>query len=685
MNLTRLLKPRSICVIGGQAAERVIEQCRRMDFPGAIYAVHPERRELAGAACYRRIGDLPEAPDAAFIAVRRDLTVAAARELAARGAGGAVCYASGFNEAGEAGGDWQAALVAAAGAMPVIGPNCHGFINYLDNVALWPDQHGGERVARGAAILTQSGNIAITLTMQRRGLPLAVVATLGNWAAVSAAAVMDALLDDDRITAIGLVIETVGDAAQLAAAAAKARRQGVPVAALKLGRSETGARLALSHTASLAGSAAVTSAFLKRIGIAEAPSVPALLETLKLLHVGGPLPGREVASLSCSGGEAALMADALAERRLCARALTAVERRAVQATLSELVTASNPLDYHTFIWGDAARLTAAFSAMLDCGFDLGILVIDLPRTDRCGDADWRTTLDAFTAACDRTGCRGAVLATLPESLTEALARDLVARGIAPLAGVEDGLAAIEAAADIGAAFAAPAPRLDGLRSLAAGPRVLLTEWQAKQQLSGAGVPIPSGGLAESPQAAVTAAQRIGLPVAVKAVGPEMQHKSDRRALRLDLHDVSQVAAAAAELLPFTGSVLVERMVGDGVAELIVGVNRDPQMGLVLLLGSGGERVELAADRALLVPPASRAEIETALAGLKAAALLQGFRGRPAGDLAALVDAVLAIQRFALESADRLIELDVNPLIARPRGRGVVAADALIHTVQGEAP
>ena len=252
--------------------------------------MHPERRELAGAACYRRIGDLPEAPDAAFIAVRRDLTVAAARELAARGAGGAVCYASGFNEAGEAGGDWQAALVAAAGDMPVIGPNCHGFINYLDNVALWPDQHGGERVARGAAILTQSGNIAITLTMQRRGLPLAVVATLGNWAAVSAAAVMDALLDDDRITAIGLVIETVGDAAQLAAAAAKARRQGVPVAALKLGRSETGARLALSHTASLAGSAAVTSAFLKRIGIAEAPSVPALLKRSSCCTSAGRCP-----------------------------------------------------------------------------------------------------------------------------------------------------------------------------------------------------------------------------------------------------------------------------------------------------------------------------------------------------------------------------------------------------------
>ena len=255
------------------------------------------------------------------------------------------------------------------------------------------------------------------------------------------------------------------------------------------------------------------------------------------------------------------MADALAERRLCARALTAVERRAVQATLSELVTVSNPLDYHTFIWG--GRRPSHRGVLRHAGLRVrpGILVIDLPRTDRCGDADWRTTLDAFTAACDRTGCRGAVLATLPESLTEALARDLVARGIAPLAGVEDGLAAIEAAADIGAAFAAPAPRLDGLRPLAAGPRVLLTEWQAKQQLSGAGVPIPSGGLAESPEAAVTAAQRIGLPVAVKAVGPEMQHKSDRRALRLDLRDVSQVAAAAAELLPFTGSVLVERMVG----------------------------------------------------------------------------------------------------------------------------
>jgi len=683
-DLSRLLNPRSICAIGGREAARVVEQCRRMDFAGAVYPVHPSRREVGGLPCFASVDDLPESPDAAFVGVRRDRSVEVVRALAARGAGGAVCYASGFAESGEAGTALQAALVEAAGDMPILGPNCYGLVNYLEGAPLWPDQHGGVRRDRGVAIVSQSSNLAITLTMNRRGLPIAAVVTLGNRASVGTAEVLDALLEDGRITAVGLLVETLEDAPALAASARKAREKRTPLVACKLGRSEEGARLTVSHTASLAGSDAGAAAFFRRAGIARAHSLPGLLETLKLLHAGGPLEGREIASLSCSGGEAALMADAIGERRLRARALTGAERDRVGATLSDLVTVSNPLDYHTFIWGDADCLAATFAAMLGCGFDLGLLVIDPPRTDRCDDAEWHITFDAFEAALRRTGARGCVLATLPESFPEALAEDLLARGIAPLAGVEEGLAAVEAAADIGEAWAADRTAFEGPRALVGGGlrEVVLSEREAKERLARAGIPVPRGEFVQSPEEAVAVAARIGAPVAIKAVGRGFAHKSERGAVRLGLEAPAAVEATARALLPLGDGLLVERMVGDGVAEVIVGVNRDAQTGLVLVIGSGGVLAELAADRAVLLAPASREEIEAALSDLKVAALIAGFRGRPAGDRAALVDTVLAVQRFALDHADSLLELEINPLIVRPAGRGVVAVDALMRVAPG---
>ena len=170
---------------------------------------------------------------------------------------------------------------------------------------------------------------------------------------------------------------------------------------------------------------------------------------------------------------------------------------------------------------------------------------------------------------------------------------------------------------------------------------------------------------------------------VKAVSNALTHKSEQGAVRLSLRDPAAVAAAAAELLPLSGQVLVERMVEDGVAEVIMGVNRDPQVGLTLLLGSGGELVELARDRVVLLMPASRERIGAALARLKVSRLLEGFRGRPAGDREALIETALALQRFAMGRADALLELEVNPVIARPAGRGAVAVDALMRLKQAE--
>jgi acyl-CoA synthetase (NDP forming) len=450
--LKRLLRPRSIAVVGGRPAAEVIRQSDRIGFAGEIWPIHPKLAEIEGRRTWPSVADLPGAPDAAFIAVNRHLTIDVLRDLAARGAGGAVCYASGFSESGEE--NLQSALVEAAGSMPVLGPNCYGLINYLDRALLWPDQHGGLPVKRGVAIVTQSGNIGLNLTMQKRALPIAYLVTLGNQAAIGMAAMIEALLDDDRVTAIGLHIEGIDDPAALARAAARALKQGVPIVAIKTGKSAAGAELTVSHTAALGGADAVADAFLRRIGIVRVHAIPVFLETLKLLHVHGPLPGRAIASMSCSGGEAALIADAVEGGALRLRPLDRDQAARVAATLPELVTVSNPLDYHTFSWRNLPALTETFAAMMAADFDLTMLLLDFPRADRCDDADWIVSADALIAAAQRTGARAAVVATLPEAFPEDRALALAEAGIAPLFGLEDALAAVAAAAEAGE-FALP--------------------------------------------------------------------------------------------------------------------------------------------------------------------------------------------------------------------------------------
>ncbi|MDG1192907.1 MAG: CoA-binding protein, partial [Arenicellales bacterium] len=315
MSLKRLLQPSSIAVFGGREAHEVVRQCRRMGFAGEIWPVHPTREVVEGYPCFRQVDELPWAPDASFIGVNRNLTIEIVEQLSKRGAGGAVCYASGFSEVDD-GKQLNAALLSAAGSMPFLGPNCYGVINYLDGALLWPDQHGGKRVDRGVAILSQSSNIGINLTMQARGLPIAYLIALGNQAQTDLGDALGTLLTDERVSAIGLYIEGFRDVTVLERVMRVARERKIPVVALKSGASDQGAKIAQSHTAAMAGSDDVADALFKRLGIGRAHDLDTLVETLKILHVHGPLKGGRLCSMSCSGGEASLMADTAIGRKI---------------------------------------------------------------------------------------------------------------------------------------------------------------------------------------------------------------------------------------------------------------------------------------------------------------------------------------------------------------------------------
>ncbi|MEL7257794.1 MAG: acetate--CoA ligase family protein [Pseudomonadota bacterium] len=670
-DLSRLFQPKSIAVIGGGAwCVSVVQQCLKMGFGGPVWPVHPKKAEMAGVPAYPDVAALPGVPDAVFIGVNRNLTIDMVRTLREMGAGGAVCFASGFREAqaemGD-GADLQAALLDAAGEMAILGPNCYGFINYLDGALLWPDQHGGRPVENGVAIVMQSSNIAINVTMQARALPLAYVATAGNQAQTGLSEIGLALLRDPRVTTLGLHIEGIGDLGAFEALAAEARGLGKRIVALKAGKSAQAQTAAVSHTASLAGSDAGARALLKRLGIAQVESLPALLETLKLLHFTGPLASSRVVSMSCSGGEASLMADSAEGRDIAFPALSQAQVARLREALGPMVALSNPLDYHTFIWNDAPRMAEVFAAMLEGEADIGCIIVDFPRADLCDPSAWGCVIEAGAMVMQKVGKPLALVATLPEAMPEDVARRVIAGGMIPMHGLHDALSAVEAASRSEATEPLPV-----LRPGAPFDPGLLSESQAKTALASYGLVIPSALTAKTPAEAAAACDQLTFPVVLKGTG--VAHKTEAGLVALNLATSEAVEKAAADMC--CDGFLVEEMATGGVAELLIGVLRDPAHGFVLTLGAGGTLTEILSDTVSLLLPVTAHEIVDALQTLRIAPILNGYRGKVGCDLNTVAQAVLAVQDYVTDHAAQLEEVEINPLICMQTE--AIAVDALIR-------
>ncbi|MCY3879382.1 MAG: acetate--CoA ligase family protein [Rhodobacteraceae bacterium] len=677
--LARLLRPRHVAVFGGDWAANVVEQCLRMGFEGDIWPVHPTRSDMHGIACYRSVSDLPAPPDASFIGVNRDLTPEILRQLAARGAGGAICFASGYaeSEIEEPGGRHrQQELVVSAGEMTILGPNCYGLVNYLDGVALWPDQHGGERCSSGVAIIAQSSNIAINMTMQTRGLPIACVVTVGNQSQTSLTDIATELLDDPRITALGLHIEGFGETRKFEQLAARARQLRKPIAAMKAGTSLQGRETVISHTGAIAGSEAFSSALLHRLGIARLRSIPCLLETLKLLHLFGPLKGRRIGSLSCSGGEACLMADAAQERMLDFPDLGPAQSTALKEALGPRVHLANPLDYHTYHWGNETALREIFSAMHLGNYDLLFLVMDFPRPDRCSDIAWEPAVRAIEQCTDRpTG----LLSTLPECLPESWSSRLISSGIAPMHGVDEALAAAEAAADIGEVWSRPSHPLWVATPPLSGSETL-NEADSKRLLAASGLTVPRFRTAATAEAAAESAAEVGFPVVLKAVGPA--HKTEAGAVILNLRNRHAVASAC-RAMPEGGNYLIETQIMHPVAELMLGIIRDNSGAFLMTIAAGGTNAEILDDARSLLLPFTDDEFLSALTRLRCWPILQGYRNCLGADIGAILSASHCLAEFARTHEPQILEVEINPFLALDSGG--VAADALIRRQCQDTP
>ncbi|MGO9425535.1 MAG: acetate--CoA ligase family protein [Steroidobacteraceae bacterium] len=680
-DIRRLIAPRSIALIGASAwTDAVAAGNAAIGYQGTVWRVHPHRTSSAGTTFYRSVAELPDAPDAAFIAVPNHEAPAVAGQLAARGAGGFVCFTAGFSELGtESGALLTQALLDNAGELPFFGPNCYGFVNFFDRAALLPDQVVGAPIERGVAMICQSGTIALTLSFNERSVPVGYLITVGNQTRLAVEDLIDILCDDPRVTAFGLYLEGIKDAERLARAVDKARLAGKPVAVVKSGRTAAAARTAHSHTGALAGADSVFDAFCRQAGIARCDTLATLCETLKVFHTGGALGGRKVLVMGASGGDMAMTADVSRSLDLEFAPIPEESAAALKELLTDRVTIANPFDIHTYLWFDPPALGRVFSTVLHSGYDAVGFMLDCPPESKADTASFDAVIDVFIDAARGAPARAALIASLPETISARIRRRCMDGGVIPLQGQREAMEALALAGAVGNAWrGGPGVqlRLPPVDS-DSKPAYTLSEHDGKAALLQFGVAIPRGALVEPDKAADCAAS-LGFPVVIKAVGAHLEHKTEVGGVALNIRNADDAAAAAKRLSALSESLLVEEMTGDGIAEILVGLIVDPQFGQILVLGAGGVFAELLADSVTLLPPWTRSSVASALKGLKAARLLAGYRGKPPGDMDALVDTVLNVTRYGAAHLSTLIEIDVNPVIVRPVGFGAVAVDVMIR-------
>ena len=678
-NLQRLLRPKSIALIGASVwTDAVAAGAGRLQYGGEIWRVHPTRRSSDGVHYYRSVAELPAAPESAFIAVPNVEVPVVVSALAARGTDAFVCFSSGFAETGTTVGvDLTRQLLANANGAAFLGPNCYGMVNFFDRVALWPDQVVGDSPQRGVALICQSGTIALTMMFNDRSVPIGYLFTVGNQTGLAAEELIESLCDDDRVSAFGLYIEGIKDTARFARAAQRAHAAGKPIALVKSGRTPAAMRTARSHTGALAGADAVFDAFCRQAGIARCETLSTLCETLKVFHTGGPLKGRRLVVMGASGGDMAMTADVSRHLELEYPAFSDASAQRLRKMLSDRVAIANPFDFHTYLWFDHAGMKSLFDEVFRSDCDAVAFMLDCPPSQRADDSAFIPVIELFIAAAQNVAPRAALIASLPETSSASTRAMCLSGAVMPLQGQREALEALALAAAAGQRWRdTTMPQLQIPKQSTLVPRTL-SEFEGKKALAECGVHIPRAAQAGVSDAAEAAAH-IGFPVVMKASSNELAHKSDLGGVLLNIRSIAEAQAAASRLAGLSEQILVEAMITDPVAEILVGVTVDPQFGQVLLLGAGGLLAELFTDTQLLLPPWTATTIREAVMQLRCAKLLQGFRGRPMADLNALIDVILGVGRYAARHVDTLLELDVNPVIVRPAGLGAVAVDALIR-------
>jgi acyl-CoA synthetase (NDP forming) len=686
------MEPRSIAVIGAstdpkKTAGRPIAYLQKHHFKGKIYPVNPRVEEIAGLKCYPDIQSLPETPDVAIIMVGTDKAFSAVKELAALGTPAAIVLTSGFAEHGPEGLKKQEELIAAAGAMRILGPNTIGMVNVTDDIPLSPSSalEMDEFPKGSVSVISQSGGILGSLLSRATacGVGLSKLVSTSNEADLGLADFVDYLIDDPSTKVIVLYIESIRHPEKFRAAALRAKNAGKPIVVYKVGKSEAGIQAAISHTGALAGADKMYDALFKQVGIIRANKFSDFLDIPAALSSGRVLKGKRVAILTSTGGAGTLVADSLGEWGFETPApdeITAARLRALQPG-DQAVLDRNPIDV-TLAGLQPDLLRGAIAALLDSPtYDALILILgssSLSMPDLMAGAvrDCMQTSDKPVIAyvSPHAPIAGALMTKLgvpafsqPESCSVALSSMLHASQLKNDKVAQGSLATLPSNLDIA--------NLHGS----------LNEYQAKNLFSAFGI----AGVKECVVSAVNpdlgAAKALGEKVVLKILSNEITHKTEVGGVALSV-PVGEIAnkmqAMTADVKSKSGSTvtefLVQEMVSGGV-EMMVGMHRDP-LGTAVLVGMGGVTAELFKDTYMrLITPGrafSEDEVLEMLRALKTWPLLDGYRGRPQCDVPSLVKAIVQFSELVACLDDRLIECEINPIFVFPEGGGIKAADGI---------
>jgi acyl-CoA synthetase (NDP forming) len=694
--LERLFHPANIAVIGasprpGAFGAAVLRNLG--GYRGRIYPVNARYQEIGELRCYPSVGAVPARVDCALIATPREAAEPLVRECVAAGVGGAIVFASGYAETGRAeriAEQARIADIAREGGMPLLGPNTVGMANALCGAAVtFMDITPVPPPSRPAiGLVSQSGALGMALAQAvTRGVAFSHVLTSGNSCDVDMADCIAYLVEDPACAVIACLFEGMQDPARLLEAAALAWQADKPLIVYKMATGEEGAAAALSHTGSLAGSYAAYRAAFRREGVVLVEDYESLIPTASFF-AKAPKPATSgVAIVAASGGSAIIAADRAEQHGVPLPQPNPSLRAFLEARIPEFGAARNPCDVTAQVINDPNSLVECVEALLAAP-EYGALAIPAVYSSAAGTR--------FIPVYDELAGRyGKIICSAWQSEWRdgpgARERE-EARNIALFPTMSGCFAAL-ATANWRAAHRAeprpeprrlaPATAKDAAAGLLAASAPVLTERDAKAVLAPYGIPGVAEHLAADREGAIAAAEALGFPVVLKALSPDLPHKSEAGVIHLDLrsaaavgaaHDAIRGRVAALSPAPRLAGVLVQKMAPPGI-EIVVGGRVDPQFGPLVVVGFGGVLVELLNDTALSPAPVGPGEAEAMLRELRGFRLLQGYRGQQAVDLARLCDVICRASEFVADQSEQVQELDINPLICA--GSAIAAVDALI--------
>ena len=692
-----LLNPRNVVILGasdkpGNWAQRVWRNLRRYEYPGPIYPYNPSRETVWETRCYRSFAELPEPPDHLVVLIPAHAVPQTLAEAARFGARSATVMTSGFDEAE----DPSAAAAAAQlrrvldeTGLAISGPNCLGNLNASARLMTMPDDRP-QRVACGpVAVIGQSGGIAMAMkrSLEERGVDCGWAITSGNEAGLTTADYIEYFADAPGVKAIVSYLESVHDRERFLNACGRAKAAGKPVVVVKLGASGAGRAAALAHTGRLAGAMEAFDAVTRPAGVIRAANLDHAVEIVEYL-VHASVPRSEgLGAITFSGGLRGMLLDFAAMQGLRFAPLAEFTRIRLETLMTTGTVVGNPLDSgFAALTSQDAYLRAIDIMLADPGVGLLLLQEELPRAP--GTERKEANLRAVNEIAAGAGKPIAFFSMISYGLTD-YSRNLRAElpHIAFLQETSKALAAASAVIAYGqqraiAPMAAtPSGARKKLSELLAGPAGARNEVQSKALLKAYGIRAPKELVARSETEALKHAKAIGFPVVMKAVSAALPHKSDIGAVVLGIETAKQVRdafrqisrAAAKQSVELDG-ILIAKQVTDGI-ELALGLHRDPEMGMVIMCGAGGTALELERDVAFAALPLDSETAEDLIARLRIAQIIDGHRGKPAFDRAALINALLSLSQLAMDTGDRIVSVDVNPLLLRRRGG--IALDALV--------